>query len=69
MVGQGEWNEASWRKSTRSGSDGGCVSVATVGSHGAVRDSKDPEPTTIVVPKAALRRLLQEIKRGEFDLL
>jgi hypothetical protein len=70
MVGQGEWNEASWRKSKRSGSEGGggCVAVAAVGSYGAVRDSKNSELTTIVMPMAALRRLLKEIKRGELDL-
>jgi hypothetical protein len=70
MVGQGDLSEASWRKSKRSGSDGtgSCVSVAAVGSCGAVRDSKDPELTTIVVSMAALRRLLQEIKRGDLDL-
>ncbi|GAA4063385.1 DUF397 domain-containing protein [Actinomadura sp. NPDC047616] len=71
MVGQGEWNEASWRKSVRSGSHesaGGCVCVAVIGSWGAIRDSKDPEPRTIVMPKPALRRLFEEVKRGRLDL-
>jgi hypothetical protein len=71
MVGQGEWNKASWRKSVRSGSDtqgGGCVCVAVIGSWGAIRDSKNPEPTTIVVPMTTLRGLFQNIKRGLLDL-
>jgi hypothetical protein len=70
MIGQRELNEASWRKSKRSGSDEntGCVSVAAVGSFGAIRDSKDPEPATIVVPITVLRRLFEEIKRGALDL-
>ncbi|MFI0408248.1 DUF397 domain-containing protein [Actinomadura sp. 3N508] len=68
MGGQGDWDKASWRKSRRSGTDGGCVSLATSASRGAVRDSKNPCRTTIVLPKAVLRRMLEEIKSGAFDL-
>jgi hypothetical protein len=70
MVGQRELNEATWRKSKRSGSDSSssCVSVAVVGSYGAIRDSKDPELTAIVVPMTMFRRLFAEIKRGILDL-
>ncbi|GAA4134510.1 DUF397 domain-containing protein [Actinomadura keratinilytica] len=71
MVGQGEWNKASWRKSVRCGSDnkaGDCVCVAVIGSWGAIRDSKNPKPTTIVMPKSALGKLFDTVKRGRLDL-
>lgn len=70
MIGHRELNKASWRKSKRSDDPTGsaCISVAAVGSYGAIRDSKDPELTTLVVSMAALRRLFQEIKRGAWDL-
>ncbi|MES9538637.1 DUF397 domain-containing protein [Spirillospora sp. NPDC049024] len=68
MGGQGDWDKASWRKSKRSGSDTGCVSLAASASYGAIRDTKEPQRTTIVLPKAVLRGMLDEIKRGAFDL-
>jgi len=45
-------SQAIWKKSSRSGSQGNCVEVATnlprvVG----VRDSKDPEPTLVFSPE------------------
>jgi Domain of unknown function (DUF397) len=70
MVGPRELNEATWRKSKRSGdsSSTGCVSVAVVGSYGAIRDSKNPELAAIVISMATLRRLVREVKRGALDL-
>lgn len=39
---------AIWKKSSRSGSQGNCVEVATNLPHiVGVRDSKDPEPTLV----------------------
>ncbi|QXJ22462.1 DUF397 domain-containing protein [Actinomadura graeca] len=72
MGGQGDWATASWRKSKRSGSDdppgGGCVSLAASASCGAIRDTRNPCGTMIIIRKAALRRMLDEIKNGVFDL-
>ncbi|MEV3924140.1 DUF397 domain-containing protein [Actinomadura coerulea] len=69
MVGQGDWDKASWRKSSWSGSDPpGCVSIAVSASYGAVRDTENPCRTIIVLPRAALRQVLEEIKKGAFDL-
>ncbi|MES9602011.1 DUF397 domain-containing protein [Actinomadura sp. NPDC000929] len=69
MDGLGDWDKASWRKSKRSGSDGtGCVSLAASASYGAIRDTKNPRPTTILVSKSVLRGLLDEVKKGTFDL-
>ncbi|NDU71441.1 DUF397 domain-containing protein [Actinomadura sp. DSM 109109] len=60
-----------WRTSRRSGSEGGtgqCVSLAASAPFAAIRDSRDPCRTTIVLPGAALRRMLDAIKNGDFDL-
>jgi hypothetical protein len=68
MGGQGDWDKASWRKSNRSGTDGGCVSLAASDACIAVRDTKDPGRTTILLPRAVLGSMLEEIKKGTFDL-
>ncbi|MEU5563625.1 DUF397 domain-containing protein [Micromonospora musae] len=51
---------AVWRKSTRSGGNGGnCVEVATnLPSIVAVRDSKDPEGPALAFDPAAWRRFV-----------
>lgn len=71
MGGQGNWDKVPWRKSRRSGSEdqgGNCVAVAASASYAAIRDTNDPCRATIVLPKAALRGMLDEIKNGAFDL-
>lgn len=49
-----------WRKSSRSGSDGGeCVEMAGVEAGVAVRDSKDPDGAVLLVPGPVLRAALR----------
>lgn len=49
-----------WRKSSRSGSDGGsCVELAGVNDDVAVRDSKDPDGPILVVSREVLRDAIQ----------
>jgi hypothetical protein len=60
---------ASWRKSSRSGGQGGeCVEVAALASVMAVRDSKDPEGPKLLLDMAAWRALADRIKDGEHDI-
>lgn len=60
---------AHWRKSTRSGGDGGnCVEVAT-NLHGvvAVRDTKDRDGGTLLIAPVEWAAFISGVKDGEFD--
>ncbi|WP_255271194.1 DUF397 domain-containing protein [Actinomadura madurae] len=57
-----------WRKSTKSGSEGGsCVEAAEVASVVAVRDSTDPEGPRLVFGRAAFGALARDIRAGRYD--
>lgn len=68
MASCGELSKAGWRKSTRSASTDSCVSIALVGGVGAVRDTKDPAVSTIMLPPSTLRSFLLATKAGKYDL-
>jgi len=53
-----------WRKSTHSNDTATCVEVRN--NLDAVRDSKDPNGTVLLV--ANLSALLREVKAGRYDL-
>ncbi|MBP2323023.1 hypothetical protein JOF56_003408 [Kibdelosporangium banguiense] len=48
---------ARWRKSSHSGSNGGCVEVAFVPGIAAVRDTKNRTGGTLTFPESAWRSL------------
>lgn len=53
-------SNAKWRKSSRSGSNGGdCVELAGVAGVVAVRDSKDQDGPVLLLTRAALRTAVQ----------
>ena len=63
-----ELQTATWRKSTRSGSDGGnCVEVAELsGGRRGVRDSKNPAGPALVFTAGEWDALIEGVKNGEF---
>jgi hypothetical protein len=62
--------DLSWRKSSRSGSNGEqCVEVARTSSRKiAARDSKNPEGPTLRFGRSEWQRFLDEIRRGTYDV-
>ena len=63
-------SDATWRKSSYSGGNGGnCVEVAVLPDDSrAVRDSKDPEGPMLVFAPATWRTFATAVKGGAFDL-
>ena len=62
-------SEVQWRKSSRSGGQGGaCVEVAALASAVGVRDSKDPDGARLAFGAAEWRVFAERVKASEFDL-
>lgn len=60
--------DATWRKSTYSGSMGNCVEVAPLGDGQiAFRNSRDPRGPALVYTRAEIEAFLAGAKDGEFD--
>ncbi|WP_327087571.1 DUF397 domain-containing protein [Nonomuraea sp. NBC_01738] len=66
MINKADLARATWHKSTWSDQQGGCVSVASLGSHCAVRDSKNVD-RYFVVSLSSWRVFVEAVKRGMFD--
>jgi hypothetical protein len=61
-------SRAVWRKSTRSDSNGQCVSWAFLDDVVAVRDDKDPSGPVLVFTPGEWHAFVEGIKDGEGDL-
>ena len=54
-----------WRKSTRSSGGGSnCVEIARLSRHFAIRDSKNPQGSVLIITPAAFRKLIVGIAQG-----
>jgi hypothetical protein len=58
-----------WRKASYSANGGGdCVEAGATGRVVAVRDSKDPDGSKLVVSPAGWRVFMAGVKSGRYDL-
>ncbi len=57
---------ANWRKSTKSANNGGCVEVAELGDHVAVRDSKNPAGPVLIFTTFEWDCFVDGVEKGEF---
>jgi hypothetical protein len=62
-------DSATWRKSRRSGGNGGnCVEAASLRGVVAVRDSKDPDVPALVISPAEWQSFTASVRVGRHDL-
>nr|WP_203935561.1 DUF397 domain-containing protein [Planosporangium mesophilum] len=61
-------SRAAWRKSTKSGNNGGCVEVAFLDDGVAVRDTKDRTGPVLVFTNHEWDAFLDGVSKGEFNL-
>ncbi|MQA24570.1 MAG: DUF397 domain-containing protein [Micromonosporaceae bacterium] len=59
-------SRAVWKKSQKSSTNGGCVEVADLGNHIAVRDSKRPDQAPLVFTAFEWECFLDGVTKGEF---
>jgi hypothetical protein len=60
-------SSAVWRKSRKSQDNGGCIEVADLGDHVALRDSNNPDGPVLVVTAFEWACFLDGVARGEFS--
>ncbi len=69
-ISAAQLQDATWRKSQRSNSQGACVELARLDSATvAMRNSRDPQGTALIYPATAVRALVSALRSGDLDYL
>ncbi|HEX6453467.1 MAG TPA: DUF397 domain-containing protein [Trebonia sp.] len=69
-ISAAELDDAVWRKSQRSNSQGACVELARLDSATvAMRNSRDPQGTALIYSADAVRAMVGALRSGQFDHL
>jgi hypothetical protein len=64
-----EDTKLTWRKASRSGSNGDCVEIAfRLGRAAGIRDSKSPERGHLAVTAEVFGAFLAGVKSGHYDM-
>ncbi|MFE1958380.1 DUF397 domain-containing protein [Streptomyces sp. NPDC059479] len=63
-MGMIDLSQARWRKSSYSGGANNCVELAVLDSYIAIRDSKRPEQSLLVVSRAGVQTFIVGIRAG-----
>lgn len=64
-----DFSQASWRKSSRSGTQTDqCVEATSAAGYVGVRDSKNPDGPTLGFNRSAWHTFTEGVKVGTFDL-
>jgi hypothetical protein len=56
-----------WRKSSFSIGNSNCVEFGVIGAYVAIRDSKHPEQTPLVLTRREIAAFIADAKAGAFD--
>ncbi|GAA5019623.1 DUF397 domain-containing protein [Actinopolymorpha pittospori] len=59
---------SNWKKPSRSNGSGNCVEVGSASGLVGVRDTKNRDGGTLVVPAALWSEFIHDVKVGEYDL-
>lgn len=63
-----DWSRASWRKSSHSGGNGGCVGLTRLDDMNGVHDTKDPSGPVLGFTVDEMRKFLDDVKADKYEL-
>ncbi|MFD5752565.1 DUF397 domain-containing protein [Streptomyces sp. NPDC127033] len=63
-----DFNGVQWRRSSYSGGDNNCVELAVFGGRVAIRDSKCPERTPVVIARPDAQAFLAGVQAGRWSI-